>query len=141
MLEQAFEITIALLGHVSVGKTTVLNALLGEKYSEVSMRRTTSGINHFRISYDIKTSLSSDEDDKDFKSTNDIYSQIKTDNNLLREENTIKETTFDIKLGQQLFTMRDDTRLVLTDIPGINEAHASEKYLNYVKKEWKSFDW
>jgi hypothetical protein len=33
----------------SVGKSTVLNALLGDKFSEVSLRRTTAGVNFFRI--------------------------------------------------------------------------------------------
>jgi GTPase SAR1 family protein len=50
MLFQTFEIKVALLGYVSVGKTTVLNALLQDKFSEVSMRRTTAGVNFFRIS-------------------------------------------------------------------------------------------
>ena len=44
-----FEIKIAFIGHVSVGKTTVLNAILRDKYGEVSMRRTTAGVNYFRI--------------------------------------------------------------------------------------------
>eukprot|EP00525_Craspedostauros_australis_P007546 CAMPEP_0198132054 /NCGR_PEP_ID=MMETSP1442-20131203/57545_1 /TAXON_ID= /ORGANISM="Craspedostauros australis, Strain CCMP3328" /LENGTH=38 /DNA_ID= /DNA_START= /DNA_END= /DNA_ORIENTATION= len=33
-----FEIKIAVMGYVSVGKSTVLNALLGKKFSEVSMK-------------------------------------------------------------------------------------------------------
>lgn len=44
-----FEIRVALVGYVSVGKSTVLNALLGDKFSEVNMRRTTAGVNCFRI--------------------------------------------------------------------------------------------
>jgi GTPase SAR1 family protein len=50
MLLQTFEIKVALLGYVSVGKTAVLNALLQDKFSEVSMRRTTAGVNFFSIS-------------------------------------------------------------------------------------------
>ena len=45
MIVQAFEIKVALLGYVRVGKTTVLNALFQDKFSEVSMRRMTAGIN------------------------------------------------------------------------------------------------
>jgi GTPase SAR1 family protein len=47
--ETLFEIKIASLGYVSVGKTTVLNALMKGKFSEVSMRRTTASVNYFRI--------------------------------------------------------------------------------------------
>lgn len=42
-----FEIKVTLLGHVSVGKTTVLNALFQDYYSEVSRRPTTAGVNLF----------------------------------------------------------------------------------------------
>jgi Dynamin family len=43
-----FEIRIAVLGYVSAGKTTVINALLRDKYGQVGMRRTTAGVNYFR---------------------------------------------------------------------------------------------
>ncbi len=36
MKNHNFEIKVALLGHVSVGKSTVLNALLRDKFSEAS---------------------------------------------------------------------------------------------------------
>jgi len=36
-LQDKIKIKIALIGHVSVGKMTVLNALFQEQYSEVSM--------------------------------------------------------------------------------------------------------
>jgi len=58
MDNKPFEIRVALVGYVSVGKSTVLNALLGDKYSEVNMRRTTAGVNCFRI-------LQPDDDDED----------------------------------------------------------------------------
>jgi GTPase SAR1 family protein len=44
-----FEIRVALVGYVSVGKTTVLNAIFRDKFSEVAQKRTTAGINFFRI--------------------------------------------------------------------------------------------
>ena len=49
MISQQFEIKVALIGYVSVGKTTVLNALFRDRYSEVSMSRTTAGVNFFRV--------------------------------------------------------------------------------------------
>jgi ribosome biogenesis GTPase A len=50
-----FQIRVALVGYVSVGKSTVINALLGDKYSEVNMRRTTAGVNYFRVSQKAST--------------------------------------------------------------------------------------
>jgi GTPase SAR1 family protein len=49
LMHPTFEIKVALLGYVSAGKSTVLNAMLQGKYSEVAMRRTTAGVNLFRI--------------------------------------------------------------------------------------------
>lgn len=44
----SFDIRVAVLGYVSAGKSTVLNALLQGKYTEVAMRRTMAGVNSFR---------------------------------------------------------------------------------------------
>ena len=44
-----FEIKVAVVGPVSAGKSTLINALLVGKYSEVSIRRTTAGVNFFRL--------------------------------------------------------------------------------------------
>jgi GTPase SAR1 family protein len=43
------EIKVALLGNVSAGKTTVLNALIQNKYGEVAKKWTTSGANYFYL--------------------------------------------------------------------------------------------
>lgn len=51
MKKHPFEINVAFIGYVSVGKTTLLNALFREQYSEVSMKRTTAAVNKFRISF------------------------------------------------------------------------------------------
>mmetsp|Transcript_3942 Transcript_3942/g.6026 ORF Transcript_3942/g.6026 Transcript_3942/m.6026 type:complete len:760 (-) Transcript_3942:120-2399(-) len=167
MIVPNFEIKVALLGHVSAGKTTILNALFQDKYSEVSMRRTTAGINFFRVSvaekdhsssttdHDTKVSGSSKEKDpeknrEDLKwssndpltvqSANKTLNTIKRDNSDLRTNSRIQEKTFDIELDEHLFEMRSDTKLVLVDIPGVNEAGSSKMYLDYVAAQWDSFD-
>jgi GTPase SAR1 family protein len=43
------KLNIAILGRVSAGKSTVLNALLQNKYSEIGKSRTTAGVNKFNI--------------------------------------------------------------------------------------------
>jgi GTPase SAR1 family protein len=46
---QKFDIKVALIGYISVGKTTVLNALLRDKYGEVAMGRATASVNHYAV--------------------------------------------------------------------------------------------
>jgi GTPase SAR1 family protein len=151
-----FEIKVAVMGYVSVGKTTVLNALFRDKYGEVAMRRTTAGVDNFRIS---KVQTESDDDDngKDTGSSStekqtwsmvvdhprtatSTLKEITADNLTLRESNKVEEKTFDIELKEDLCEMRPDTKLVLVDIPGINEAGASNKYKDFVSDKWHTFD-
>mmetsp|Transcript_1211 Transcript_1211/g.2378 ORF Transcript_1211/g.2378 Transcript_1211/m.2378 type:complete len:903 (+) Transcript_1211:97-2805(+) len=154
-----FEIKIAVLGNVSAGKTTLLNALFCDKFGEVSMKRTTAGINFFRIhsidqesrekdsageadplankndaAGDPKTSIASR------RSAESILKEITDDNVKLRKGEEIQEKVFDIELKKDLFPMRKDTKLVFVDIPGINEANTTNKYKNYVAEMWNSFD-
>jgi hypothetical protein len=44
------------------------------------------------------------------------------DNIKLRESGQVQEKWFDIELPNELCSMRKDTKLVVADIPGINEA-------------------
>ena len=159
MMLQTFEIKIALLGYVSVGKTTVLNALLRDKYGEVSMRRTTAGVNYFRLfsrtsgkrSADALLSATNNENKSDdamdwsnvietVHTAEETLKEITLDNASLRESNIVQEKTFDIELEDDICETRSDTRLVVVDIPGINEAGASTKYKDYVAENWHSFD-
>ena len=145
MLLPQFEIKLALLGHVSVGKTTLLNALLGDKFSEVSMKRTTAGINHFVIS-STKTNNNNDEDltmdtgEEDIIPATKSLEIITQENAKLRAENRIQERTFEVELDEPLIPMRKHTKMVITDIPGVNEAGTSEMYLQHVEKSWETFD-
>jgi GTPase Era involved in 16S rRNA processing len=156
MISPAFEIKVALLGHVSVGKTTVLNALFQEQFSEVSMKRTTAGINHFRVSSTTKSpkirkhknddcvieadSCMSSDSDETCVTSKQVLAEIIQDNKILRQSKKIQEKTFDVVLDEPLVKMRNDTRLVFIDIPGINEAHSQQLYLDYVKDSWDGFD-
>jgi GTPase SAR1 family protein len=151
MIAHSFEIKIALLGNVSAGKTTVLNALFRDKFGEVSMKRTTAGVNYFRIA---KATLNeSDSAQKgppqaqewssiadDPRSATSTLKEITEDNIKLRESNQVQEKWFDIELPNELCPMRKDTKLVIVDIPGINEAGSCDKYMKYVKEKWATFD-
>ncbi|KAL7561542.1 hypothetical protein ACA910_007003 [Epithemia clementina (nom. ined.)] len=141
------ETRVALIGYVSVGKTTILNALLKDNFSQVSMKRTTAGINIFRIASKT-TNNPTDDAGKDslswtpeeYRSAESTLEETVKDNQILRQSNTVHEKTFDIVLEEDFFEMRKDTKFVLVDVPGINEAGASDKYTDYVSTNWHTFD-
>jgi GTPase SAR1 family protein len=170
MKTHTFEIKVALLGHVSAGKSTVLNALLRDKFSEVSMRRTTAGVNFFRLHTSmLKETSEADErnqqDDGDTKEKGEgnvspsverswewgsepdtlhdadhTLQKITHDNSILRQTNQIQESIFDVELDEPLCPMINNTKLVLIDIPGLNEAGSKAIYQKYVDDKWNTFD-
>lgn len=149
MVPAKTDIKVALIGHVSVGKTTVLNALFRDKFGEVSMKRTTAGINYFRILPKQRTVNGHESVDGkkwidavsyDTKSAELILKEITADNKTFRNSSEIHEKFFDIELEEPLCDMREDANLVVVDIPGINEAGVGSKYRDFVEKKWDTFD-
>jgi GTPase SAR1 family protein/ribosomal protein S27AE len=145
---------------VQEGKSTVLNALLRDKYSEVAMTRTTAGVKYFRIHALNKQvdALKIQELAQEGSNKTQMLSEnwttvpdnphsaletlkiISSDNEKLRLTNTFHEKTFDIELAEDLIPMRENTKLVLIDIPGINEAGVMNKYKDFVSDKWNTFD-
>jgi small GTP-binding protein len=158
----SFDIRVALLGYVSAGKSTVLNALLQGKHSAVGKRRSTAGVNFFRVHTKEKTAGAGDAAIEDslktavspvavngsrprdaintVQSANETLEAIERDNAQLRESGALKESTFDVVLDEPLCEMRSDTKLVLIDVPGLNEAGSNDLYRTYVNAKWDTFD-
>jgi small GTP-binding protein len=146
-----FDINVAVIGNVSAGKSTLLNALLRAKYSEVSMKRTTAGINYFRLHVKKPTEPGSiaqgskgttqwaREVDSPV-SASATLKEITADNAVLRKETKIQEKYFDVMVEDSPSDMHPDTRLVLVDIPGINEACMGTKYKDFLAAKWRAFD-
>ena len=127
---------------------------MGDKFSEVSKKRTTAGINHFNIvsTTDVTPEVHQEEathtnkkhEWEDIDVTKDltmsaaeILAKIAAENVELRKKNnTIQECILDVEVSEQLFPMHPNTNLIITDVPGVNEAGSSEMYLNYVGMNW-----
>jgi len=148
-----FDIKVAIVGYVSVGKSTVLNALLGDKFSQVNRKPCTAGVNFFRITQPLdhegnksagpdpeQTCSTVNDDETFFQDADAVHKEILKNNKEKQLGEIVKETTFDVRICHQICKMRKDTRLVLIDIPGINEAESNSKYRNYVESNWNVFD-
>ncbi len=158
-----FAFNIAVIGHVSVGKSTLLNAILGAKFSEVSKRRTTAGINHFHLSCNINPDQTKNEEskcgdipqeddsDKELKveAIDDINDNIKTqsqtlaeitqDNAELRQLKIIRNKHFHISVDEMPFEIHRNASLTFIDIPGLNEAGTQDIYTRYVTESWYTY--
>ena len=131
------EIKIALVGNVSAGKTTVLNALLQDRYGEVAKKRTTAGAHYFYL----KVPTASGSSTTCECSPEAIYEEIKEDNQRkLSNGNEIGKKVFHIEIPEPLIRCRDDIGIVLVDIPGINEAGTDNKNKDFVSSQWTTFD-
>jgi predicted GTPase len=78
-------------------------------------------------------------DDQEMKTAEATLKEITADNATLRVSNVLQEKSFDVQV-EDLCEMRDDTKLIVVDIPGLNEAGSQTKYKNYVAKNWHTFD-
>jgi GTP-binding protein EngB required for normal cell division len=144
-----FDINVAIVGNVSAGKSTLLNAFLRAKYCEVSMKRATAGINYFRLHLKKQTGPGTGRSTVKTQRTREFDSpvsasatlkEISADNAVLRNETKIQEKYFDIMVEDNLCDMHPDTRLVLVDIPGVNEACMGVKYKEFLATKWRTFD-
>ncbi|CAD7923516.1 unnamed protein product [Amoebophrya sp. A120] len=163
---------VALLGNVSAGKTTLINALLRDRYGEVSKKRCTAGINFFHLDLLAGQSQSPNadagaaapsgrgaasssargtggaghslslEDELDQIDVQLIHQKITQANEVLRADPKIEEKHFHVSTTEPLVTVDADLRsrassvkLVLIDVPGLNEQGSAETYKKYVREE------
>lgn len=134
------EIRIAVCGYLHAVKTTVIDALFGAKYGEVSMQCTTACVNAYPIlRQEMKlgtqhkntkpNNIDSNEDFKDGQTNANctleakaLLEQFKADNKTFCDSDEVKEMFRDIQLQENLQDMVKNVTMVIVDIPGINEA-------------------
>lgn len=117
--------------------------------------RTTAGITNFSVSPLLKLPSNTLEEKaitfiktkKDIDAMKDgiltasqSLNKITIENINLRKQSKIQECTLNVEVGKTLIPIHHNTKLVITDIPGLNEADTSDMYLKFTQKAWDSFD-
>jgi small GTP-binding protein len=128
-------INIAILGGVSVGKSTLLNTLFAEQYSDTKYKRTTMVP---QIYYEVKNI-----DDK--YSANNILENNRIINEKLAINNDINYINSSVLIHyvpkiSDLINLHEKIGLCIYDIPGLNDALTKSIYYNYVNDNFNKFD-
>lgn len=120
---------------LSAGKSTLLNALLGDKFSEVSLKRTTACVNFFDVT---QTDQEPEAHPPTVQTADIVLQEISKDNQ--ESSPNVKEKNFKVKIEHSICEMREDTKLVLVDIPGFDSTGSSKKYRDYLEQNWTTLD-
>eukprot|EP00980_Cylindrotheca_fusiformis_P014053 scaffold3670_cov124-Cylindrotheca_fusiformis.AAC.29 len=136
------QVTVALVGYSSVGKTTALNAILKNNYSFICESKPTIGINHFRVA---GKKLSS-ENRNGIRSAESVCYEILRDNKAHRvlplgsRKRVPRRKVFDITVSEPAFEVIEETPLFFVDVPGIDFSNTDCPYKSYVDEHFHTFD-
>lgn len=135
----ASTINICLVGCVSAGKSTILNAFFGQDYAQCKIKRTTMMPNKF-IETDDPTRIDSFESiNTQISTVNDaIYKQTNSTTIPLNLDNFGGELTFHV--SNMEMNMGKKIKLCIYDIPGLNDAKTKQVYYDYLRKNFHKFN-
>ena len=122
---------IAIIGTISSGKSTLLNAIFGKTYSEMKIRRTTMIPSQYKLSHIDEANLST----------------IQETNNKLNEKyagDTLwdgKEVpTFMVPTPEKFNKLSRYLDISIYDIPGLNDQKTKDIYYKWVRDNTQNFD-
>lgn len=123
---------IALIGTISAGKTTLLNALACSTIGEVHTKKTTLLPNIFHTSTDLAQI-------QDPMSIIDIANK-KNEEFIKYPGTKIEELHHNIDQIHDFIKFKSDIKITLYDIPGLNDSLTNEMYYEYVNNVFHNFD-
>jgi GTPase SAR1 family protein len=135
---ESTNINICLVGCVSAGKSTILNAFFGQDYAQCKIKRTTMMPNKF-VETDVSTEIDSFE--KINQTIGDVNKQIytHTQNGLpLNLMDYGGELTFHV--GGMEMNVGKHIKICIYDIPGLNDARTKQVYYDYLRTNFHKFN-
>ena len=136
-IEQRNNISIAILGKVSCGKSTLLNSIYVKKYADMKMKRTTMlPFVYKEANKDIMANPSSTEI---YNENIMMNAQIYSESTVLTNENC-KEISNLVPGIENFLDLPENVFLDIYDIPGLDDANTSEIYFNWAKENFYKFD-
>jgi len=134
-------INIAILGPVSAGKSTFMNTLFVNQFSDMKIKRTTMTPQIYVESENLTLSV---EDINKIKNQNREINELiikKTEKNEeITYEEISKDIVYEVPRVHDLVSLKDNVYLKIYDIPGLNDARTQELYFEYINKNFHEWD-
>lgn len=126
-------ITFAIIGPVSAGKSTFLNALCSNTYSDMKRKKTTMLPQIYNITKNTnKYDTIKDIYDRNKQSNNEILKL--RENNEFKQEEHFKEIVHSIKPLNDFIEINNNYTYSILDMPGLNCGNSDNMYFNYIEQ-------
>lgn len=138
--EDRNQINIAILGAVSAGKSTLLNSVFSETYSQCKIIRTTMVP---QVYYEFSNKKRCKDLIQSIRQENEnINKKIRemTENKDPLTQEDIKEVNYIVPKVQGFTELEKKVFLSIYDIPGLNDGETDDLYYNYVDSNFYKFD-
>jgi predicted GTPase len=131
-------INIAIIGAVSTGKSTLMNALFVEQYSDTNIKRTTA-VPQVYIEVN-KINITEDDIKKIREQNKNINNQIMDATIKGLELKEIKELHYIVPKIYDMFDLAKGTCLSIYDLPGLNDSMTKNIYHDYIRQNFYKFN-
>lgn len=132
-------INICLVGCVSAGKSTILNAFFGQDYAQCKIKRTTMMPNIFIETDDLTKIDSFTTINRKISSVNEkIYNLTENMAKPFNLDDFGNELSFHVEEMQM--NVGNKIKICIYDIPGLNDAKTKKNYYNYLEKNFHKFN-
>jgi predicted GTPase len=131
-------INIAIIGAVSAGKSTLMNALFVQQYSDAKIKRTTA-IPQVYVETD-KTNFTEEDAIKIKEQNTKINKEMMDATTKGIELKEIHELYHPVPKVYDTFDLPKGTYLSIYDLPGLNDSMTKNVYYKYVKENFYKFN-
>jgi predicted GTPase len=129
-------ISVAIIGPVSAGKSTLMNALFARKYSDTALKRTTMNPQVYTsdsVNYNVdKEIILKVNRAQNSKLINDSENGIKLE--------SVNESHHCVNEWYDIVSLHEGVNLRIYDIPGLNDRDNDDIYFKYMSETFHKFD-
>jgi small GTP-binding protein len=137
-IDMRLYISIAILGSVSVGKSTLMNSLFAEQYSDMRIKRTTMLPQVYQETEDDGIISDKQIRKENTEHNKKIYDDANNKKKLTLED--CKELVYQVPKLHDFIDNKRQYYINVYDLPGIDDADLKDVYTAYLEKQFSEFD-